>query len=168
MSESLSTEAVLRDVLHATEEVVRALDIKTEIAMLCFVISVEAAEPLGAFEGLGSRPVLAGLLFALFIAVLIAYMLVLFPVQNPRFAGGGKAGDEVREAIGSIYFVDDPQRVTAGELVRAASRHDHAHDVADEILKVSYIRNSKRRRFICALILTLAFYGVLLGSRFVA
>ena len=84
MSETFGQEAVLRDILGRNEETIRAFDIKSEIAMLCFVLSVEAGHSFISFADLRTtRPLLALVLFVTFIAALVAYMSVLFPAQIP-------------------------------------------------------------------------------------
>ena len=90
-------EHTLRDILGRSEETVRAFDIKSEIAMLCFVLSVEAGQ---AFINLSqlrtTRPYLSLVLLVTFIAALFAYMSVLFPAQNPKLLKetGRQSGDE--------------------------------------------------------------------------
>ena len=78
-------EHTLRDILGRSEETVRAFDIKSEIAMLCFVLSVEAGQAFINLSQLGTtRPYLSLVLLVTFIAALFAYMSVLFPAQNPQ------------------------------------------------------------------------------------
>ena len=166
MSETSAPEPILRDMLRRSEEAIRAFDIKTEIAMLCFVLSVEAVHP---FTNLGeirtTRPLLSGLLFVLFIAAVVAYMLVLFPLHNPKI-DKLKTGGDRSDATRDVYFVPEPRGISADILVRAVSAADHSQGLAHEILKLSAIRNAKRMRFVGALCITLAFYASLLISRF--
>ena len=162
MSETTTPESILRDMLRGMEEAIRGLDIKTEIAMLCFVLSVEAAHPLIDLGELRTtRPLLSGLLFVLFIAAVVAYMLVLFPAHNPRINNSNSAADPSK-AIRDVYFVPDPESISTDVLVRSVTAADHAHRLAYEILKLSAIRNAKRKRFVGALCITLAFYVLLL------
>ena len=82
-------EHTLRDILGRSEETVRAFDIKSEIAMLCFVLSVEAGQAFINLSQLGTtRPYLSLVLLVTFIAALFAYMSVLFPAQNPKLLKG--------------------------------------------------------------------------------
>ena len=166
MSETSAPEPILRDMLRRSEEAIRAFDIKTEIAMLCFVLSVEAVHPLiDLGEIRTTRPLLSGLLFALFIAGVVAYMLVLFPTHNPKI-DKLKTGGDRSDATRDVYFVPDPKGISADVLVRAVRAADHSHGLAHEILKLSAIRNAKRKRFVGAFCVTLAFYVLLLISGF--
>ena len=153
-------EHTLRDILGRSEETVRAFDIKSEIAMLCFVLSVEAGQAFINLSQLGTtRPYLSLVLLVTFIAALFAYMSVLFPAQNPKLLKetGRQSGDEQ-----NAYFIMDPEGMLPEDIVRSVTRADHAQDIAYEILKLSAIRNAKRSRFIGALWLTFAFYALLL------
>jgi len=162
----MSESQILRDTLLRNEEIIRAFDIKTEIAMLCFILSVEAAHSLSALDVLGTtRPFLSGLLFILFIAALVGYLLVLLPIQNPKLREQ-KSGGIGSDAARAVYFISDPQNISADELVRSLACSDQAYILAYEILKLSAIRNAKRRRFLGALSITVAFYAVLLVVRF--
>lgn len=166
MNGSLTPEAVLRDILHGTEEVVRALDMKTEIAMLCYVLSVEVAIVLGALEHLrAAQPLISIALFVMFIVALISYMIVIVPAHSPR-VGKGRTPDAEGAASPGVYFLTDPRRTTAQDLVRAVTQADHANELANEVLKLSTIRDTKRKRFLCAIYLTLAFSILLLIARF--
>ena len=109
-----------------------------------------------------SWPLLAGLLFVVFIAALVAYMLVLFPAHNPELGKGSPRGNAARD----VYFVPDPRALSAEDLVQAVASADHAHNLAHEVLKLAAIRNSKRRRYIGALCLTFVFYALLFVGRF--
>jgi hypothetical protein len=162
MSETFGQEAVLRDILGRNEETIRAFDIKSEIAMLCFVLSVEAGHSFISFADLRTtRPLLALVLFVTFIAALVAYMSVLFPAQNPKLRLSESEGAQ-RDVARNAYFIPDPRGTTTDDIVRAVTRPDHAHHIAYEILKLSAIRNAKRRRFVSALCITLTFYALLL------
>lgn len=166
MTGSFTPEVVLRDILHGTEEIVRALDMKTEIAMLCYVLSVEVAIVLGALEHLRTtQPLVSIVLFVMFIAALISYMMVLVPAHNPRV---GKRGtrDAKHGANPAVYFLADPHDMTAQDLISAVSSADYASELANEVLKLSAIRDTKRKRLLLALYLTLAFYVLLLVARF--
>ena len=163
MSERMTTASVLSDVLHRNEEIVRALDIKTEVALLCFILSVEAAHSLIDFDVLRtSRPAIAGGLLVFFITTVASYMLVLVPKQNPRI--GQHLTPTGAENVRPSYFVPDPGGVTAEILVSVVDNANHEHDLANEILKLSLIRNSKRRRFIAAMWITFVFYALLLTA----
>ena len=76
---------VLGDTVRATEDTLRAYDLKAEIAMICFVLSIEA---INVFISLGklrdNRPVLCGFLFLLFIAAMVGYMTVLLPIYKRK------------------------------------------------------------------------------------
>ena len=107
----------MRDILGRNEETIRAFDIKSEIAMLCFVLSVEAGHSFISFADLRTtRPLLALVLFVTFIAALVAYMSVLFPAQNPKLRLSESEGAQ-RDVARNAYFIPDPRGATTDDIV---------------------------------------------------
>ena len=93
----------VRDLLRSSEELVRAYDLKSEIAMLCFVLSIEAMNVIIDLHAIAMRrPLLAGLLFIAFLAAMVGYLGVVAPIFRRMPA---RANDY--SAV-NVFFIADP------------------------------------------------------------
>ena len=148
---------VLGDTVRATEDTLRAYDLKAEIAMICFVLSIEA---INVFISLGklrdNRPVLCGFLFLLFIAAMVGYMTVLLPIYKR------KAANAASYLPINIFFVTKTKQLSVDQYLRALDASDVRSEMAQQVIMLSEIRDSKNRRFLFALFITLAFYALVL------
>lgn len=159
MMPELEKQALLRDILKSSEEILRAYDLKTEVAMICFVLSVEA---IHAFVDLSRlkvmRPGLTLILFLLFLLAMVSYLSVLLPVYKNR------PGDPDHYSGTNVFFITDPNNVSPGSYLRTLDAIDQRSEMAHQIMLLSEIRNVKHQRFLIALYVTFAFYAVTLLS----
>ena len=83
-------------------------------------------------------------------------MSVLFPVRpRPIMVGTDYVPREV-------LFVSDPHSLTVKSYLERYQGLDPEREAGHEVLKLSAIRRSKHARFVPALVLTLAFYLLIL------
>ncbi|MGE0697849.1 MAG: hypothetical protein AB7O57_02010 [Hyphomicrobiaceae bacterium] len=147
----------LKDMLKSSEELIRSYDLKSEIAMLCFVLSVEAINVLVDIHGLAMRnPTLGSLLLVVFLVAMTGYLAVIAPVFH---RSSGKPGDRTPA---SIFFVPEPAHVTPESLLAALDEKDFETDAARQVLVLAELRNIKNWRLNFALGATAAFYAILL------
>lgn len=151
----------MHEIIRLSEAAVRAYDTKTEIAMLCFVLSAEAVHIFVDLKGmLGKAPWLASLLFAAFVAALLAFLRVLWPIE--RLGDSGSGGYVSR----AIYF---PFAMTlkAEDYLRNIDDANLELEAAHTILALSRIRDEKRRRLTLAFSLCVVFYLLCVLQRLV-
>ncbi len=148
---------VMRGVQAHTESVIRAYDLKAEIAMLSFVLSVEAVAVLGRVEHIRiAFPRLANVLVLLFLASIAGFIYVLLP----RFGQPVSAGHAGR----GVLFVDPIRHATVDAYIKALTETDLEREAAHQILQLADICATKRRRFLIAIGLVAVFYCLLVTT----
>jgi hypothetical protein len=142
----------LKQSMAFTEGNVRAYDIKAQISLAAFVLS---GNPLMAAIngacGTSARQVLV-IAFVVFIATILAYLWVLWPVAPPRqqLTGGVKAE--------SLFYLHDPLGTGAAQYSERLKGLSLEPELTAETFKLASIRKIKARRFKNALIATVIAY----------
>jgi len=161
MTDQLEQRRILGATILSTEETIRAYDLKAEVAMLCFVLSIEAIHVFVDFGRLKTNgPLVVVSLFGLFIAAMIGYMTVLLPIYK------AKPADAESYSSTNVFFVDEPYRHTVDTYLRTLENVDLRDEMVHQIMMLSEIRNTKHRRFVRAIWITLAFFVVMLVTGF--
>ena len=145
----------VRDLLRSSEELVRAYDLKSEIAMLCFVLSIEAMNVIIDLHAIAMRrPLLAGLLFIAFLAAMVGYLGVVAPIFRRMPA---RANDY--SAV-NVFFIADPRNVSPEVFLRTLAKTDFLAESARQIMLYAELRNIKHWRFNFGLAASFAFYAL--------
>jgi hypothetical protein len=135
------------------ESNIRAFDTKSQIALAAFVFSMSPLWSIlsSTCGNVTSRPIVTVLLCA-FLATIMTYGFVLWPIAPLRNLVKNKRAK-------GLFFIVDPMAVSATytEQLREISLEA---ELTAEVLKLSYIRASKGRRFRYALWANAAFYAL--------
>lgn len=150
----------LKQSMAFTEGNVRAYDIKAQISLAAFVLS---GNPLMAAIngacGASARQVLV-IALVVFIATILAYLWVLWPVAAPppRLTDGMGAKN--------LFYLHDPLGTGAAQYSERLRGLAVEPELTAETLKLAFIRGVKARRFKNALIATVMAYLVLAAAFF--
>ena len=142
--------AFLKTVVETSEGHLRATDTKAQIALAAFVLSWN---PLLAMFGAGcARGVAhasAAALAAALVVTVVAYGRAVWP-SSVRAAGRGP----------SLFYVDRATVPTARDLLDRLAAASLLEALADEVLKLSELRQRKTRRLTAALACSLVAYAL--------
>ena len=150
----------LKQMVAFTEGNVRSYDTKAQISLAAFVLS---ANPLVAVInsacGTSVRDVLM-ILVVVYIAAILAYMWVLWPVAPPQ--------QRLTEGLGAknLFYIHNPMAVAGAQYAERLKGLDVEPELTAEALKLAHIRKVKARRFKAALIATLIAYLVIAAGYF--
>lgn len=150
----------LKQSMAFTEGNVRAYDIKAQISLAAFVLS---GNPLMAAIngacGPSARQVLV-IAFVVFIATILAYLWVLWPVAPPL--------QQMTEGVGArhLFYLHDPLATGAAQYSERLKDLAVEPELTAEALKLAFIRGVKARRFKNALVATLIAYLVMAAAFF--
>jgi hypothetical protein len=144
-------QTILR-VQGTTENVIRAYDLKAEIALLCFVLSVEAANAIIGLERVAKAfPRLTLLLLVIFVAVVCSFIHVLWP--SPIRSGGAYRAR-------GLFFVDPD--LSVDQYLDAFKDVDFEREAAHQALQLAAVARKKKERFVVSIVLAWVFYALLL------
>ena len=150
----------LKQSMAFTEGNVRAYDIKAQISLAAFVLS---GNPLMAAIngacGTSARQVLV-IAFVVFIATILAYLWVLWPVAPPR--------QKLTEGVAAknLFYLHDPLGTGAAQYSERLKGLAVEPELTAETLKLAFIRRVKARRFKNALIATVIAYLAMAAAFF--
>jgi hypothetical protein len=139
------------------ESNIRAYDTKSQIALAAFVFSMSPLWSIlnSACSSVSSRPAAALLVFA-FICTIMLYGFVLWPIRPLQ-------GLVKNRRAQGLFFIGDPA-AASGIYEKQLLDLSLEAELTGEILKLSYIRASKGRRFRYALWATGIFYLLIFAS----
>ena len=152
----------LKQMVGFTEGNVRSYDTKAQISLAAFVLS---ANPLVAITNAGCTAnggkLVLMLLVPAYIATILTYMWVLWPVAPPA--------DKLTQGLQTqdIFFIHDPIALGSAAFVDRLSRLSMEPELVAEALKLAHIRRVKAARFKAALIATVAAYAIIIAAFFV-
>jgi hypothetical protein len=149
----------LKQTMAFNEGNVRAYDVKAQISLAAFVLS---GNPLmAAINGAcgGSAPKILVIALLVFVATILTYLWVLWPVAPPQ--------QKLTEGMGAknLFYVN-PLGTDAEQYSERLKGLMVESELTAETLKLSYIRSVKARRFKNALIATVVAYLVLVAAFF--
>lgn len=148
----------LKQAMAFTEGNVRAYDIKAQISLAAFVLS---GNPLVAIVngacGASARQVLV-IALVIFIATILVYLWVLWPVPQRQHLTDGVGAK-------NLFYLHNPFPAAAQytEWLKGLAVEP---ELTAEVLKLSFIRSVKARRFKNALIATLIAYLAMAAAFF--
>jgi hypothetical protein len=132
---------------------IRAFDTKSQIALAAYVFSMTPLWSImnATCGNVAARPIVSVLLCA-FLVTIMLYGFVLWPIRP--------AQDLVKnQRAKGLFFVNDPMAVSATFAEQLQDLSLEA-ELTAEVLKLSFIRAGKARRFRYALWATGAFYAL--------
>jgi len=150
----------LKQSMAFSEGNVRAYDTKAQISLAAFVLS---GNPLIAAIhgacGTSARQVLV-ITLVVFIATILAYLWVLWPVAPPQ--------QKLTDGVGAknLFYLADPLGTGAAQYSERLKGLVVEPELTAEAVKLSCIRKIKAGRFKNALIVTVAAYLVLAAAFF--
>ena len=155
-----SREERIQFLTHAiafAESNIRAYDTKSQIALAAFVFSMTPLWSIlnSTCSSVSGRPAAALLVFA-FIATIMLYGFVLWPIRPLQGLVKNKRAQ-------GLFFVGDPA-AASGIYEKQLLDLSLEAELTGEVLKLSYIRASKGRRFRYALWATGTFYLLIFAS----
>ena len=155
---------LLRDSLNEAQATVRSYDTKAQIVGVGYIFALGIVGQLGDALGRAFELGVVQVLIAWGIVVLpiILFGIVLYPSRKTA----PKLSDESVEGLEHILYVDPRRHISVEGVMHAAQRTDPVRELAFELLKVSNLRELKRRRFVRALFAAVVSFLVLFGDHF--
>lgn len=143
----------------------RAYDTKAQIVGIGYIFSLNIIGKIEDSISRSSDPSLLGILIAWGIVILpiILFGYVLYPT---RMTAPKLASEKVSDS-GHILYIDPEKFHSVDDILDSADRHDPANEMAFELLKVSKLRELKRRRFLRALFAAGVCYTVIFAAQIV-
>lgn len=141
--------SVLRDSLAEAQATVRSYDTKAQIVGIGYIFAFNIVGNLEERLPKSSEHDLVGILLAWGVVILpiLLFGYVLYPSRKLA----PKLDNESTAKLKQVLYVDPNKHIGVEDLKTAASRCDLLTEVAFELLKVSKLRELKRRRFLRAL-----------------
>lgn len=155
--------SLLRDSLGEAQATVRAYDTKAQIVGIGYIFALGIVTRVG--EALPKTSEIN------IVYVLVAWGIVILPillfgfVLYPSRKMAPKLADEPAMKLESILYIDPQKLGNLKDLKEAVSRSDPISEVAFELLKVSMLRELKRKRFLRALFAAGICFVVLFASQ---
>ncbi len=141
----------------------RSYDTKAQIVGVGYIFALGIVGQM--FDDLGGATELD------VVDVMIAWGIVILPillfgfVLYPSRKTAPSISDESAQSLQHVLYVESDRHSGVDELIRAANRADAIRELAFELLKVSRLRELKRRRFLRALFASGAAFLVLFGAQ---
>ncbi len=146
MSSRNETFALLKDSLDEAQVSVRAYDTKAQIVGVGYIFALSIIGDIGRLandQGGGG-----------IVAVVIAWVLVVLPIVLFGYVLYPKRkSTEVETSDGRthIFYLHPDRYGSAKHLIEAAEKCDPVDEIANELMEISLLRESKRKRFVIAL-----------------
>ncbi len=155
---------LLRDSLTEAQATVRSYDTKAQIIMVGYIFALGVVGQIG--EPVIEAPEVGIAYVAIAWGIVILPILLFGFVLYPSRKTAPLLADESMEDLQHVLYVDPGRHSRVDELIRAANRTDAIQELAFELLKVSRLRELKRRRFLRALFAAGVAFLVLFGVQF--
>ncbi len=144
----------LKQAIAFTEWNIRSFDTKAQISIAAFVLSMNPIwSVLTATNAHAGSSLLVAALLVLFVATVLLFGLVVWPVTLPQSNLVG-----TWESKG-LFYVGDPNRLTTSLYTYRLKDLAVESELAAETLKLASIREIKARRFKHALTVAVVFYA---------
>ena len=151
--------SLLSNALNEANTAVRAYDTKAQIAAVGYIFSLGVAgQILNYIERdvtLNGMKVIA--VWILFMVPILQFGKVLYPTRGA-----------LKTSWPSVLFARKPDEIDPEAFIKAAHDCDPFNEVSRELLRVSKVRETKRKRFIAGMVLTMTAYAALFGYQVVA
>ncbi len=163
MSEASSrneTFALLKDSLDEAQISVRAYDTKAQIVGVGYIFALNVIGDIARLSPDSSAGGFATIIAAwvLVIVPIALFGYVLYPVRKSE-------ADETDDGRKHIFFLHPGRYGSAEQLISAARDCDPVDEIAHELIEISLLRESKRKRFVTALASAGITFAVLFASQ---
>ncbi len=160
MSSRNETFALLKDSLDEAQISVRAYDTKAQIVGVGYIFALNVIGDIGT---LASDQAKGGLT-----TVVIAWLLVIAPIALFGYVLYPKRKANLGKTQGGrkhIFYLHPDRYDSAQQLIEAAEECDPVHEIAEELIAISNLRESKRKRFVTALAAAGVTFALLFASQ---
>ncbi len=156
--------SLLRDSLAEAQTTVRAYDTKAQIVGVGYIFALGIVE---SFEALLPEASELNLLTLLVACTAILPILLFGFVLYPSRKSVEKFADQSEETPKHVLYVDPTKLGSVKALKEAVERCDPIIEVSFELLKVSQLRELKRRRFLRALFSAAVVFLFIFATHFI-
>jgi hypothetical protein len=156
--------SLLRDSLAEAQDTVRAYDTKAQIVGVGYILALGVA---GNFEALLPEASELNLLTLSVACVAILPILLFGFVLYPSRKSAEKFANQSEATPEHVLYVDPTKLGSVKALKEAVGRCDPIIEVSFELLKVSQLRDLKRRRFLRALFSTAVLFLFIVAVHFI-
>ena len=155
-----STFGLLKDSLDEAQISVRAYDTKAQIVGVGYIFALNVIGDIGQMVAPPTRADAFTIFIAWFLVVMpIAFFgYVLYPVRKSTQA-------ETSDGRKHIFYLHPERYEGAAHLIRAVEECDPIDEIANELIQVSIVRESKRKRFVTALAMAGFTFSLLFASQ---
>ncbi|QYJ08336.1 hypothetical protein [Qipengyuania flava] len=154
------TFALLKDSLDEAQISVRTYDTKAQIVGVGYIFALNVIGDIGRFASSNESgnviTVVAAWILVILPIVLFGY--VLYPKRKSQSLAGN-------DAYKHILFLHPERYGSSTQLIEAAEEADPYQELAHELIAVAALRESKRRRFVVALVSAGVTFAVLFASQ---
>ncbi len=160
MSSRDETFALLKDSLDEAQISVRAYDTKAQIVGVGYIFALNVIGDIGT---LASNQAEGGLM-----TIIIAWLIVILPIALFGYVLYPKRKAHLADPQGErkhIFYLHPDRYASAKQLISAAEECDPVDEIAEELIAVSNLRESKRRRFVTALAAAGVTFALLFASQ---
>ncbi|WP_298336681.1 hypothetical protein [uncultured Erythrobacter sp.] len=163
MSEAGSREetfALLKDSLDEAQVSVRAYDTKAQIVGVGYIFALNVIGDIAQLSPDSSTGGFATIIVAwvLVIVPIALFGYVLYPVRKSK-------ADETDDGRKHIFFLHPERYLSAEQLISAARDCNPVDEIANELIEISLLRESKRKRFVTALAAAGVTFALLFASQ---
>ncbi|WP_298465999.1 hypothetical protein [uncultured Erythrobacter sp.] len=146
MSTRNETFALLKDSLDEAQVSVRAYDTKAQIVGVGYIFALNIISDIGKLgsEQGAANVVTIALAWFLVVLPIALFGYVLYPVRKSTQA-------ETEDGRSHIFYLHPDRYGSAKHLIEAAEQCDPVDEIANELMQISLLRESKRKRFVTAL-----------------
>lgn len=140
--------------LEASAGTLRAYDLKAQIGMVAFAVVTNTIAHLVDVSVFWQRfPTLIYALVLLFLLVLVAHLSILFPRV---IVDSAATADPPRR---NVFFIRASEFKNAADYLAAVRAADQPSEMAQQLLNLARIRETKHRRTVQAIVLSAVFYA---------
>ena len=140
---------LLRNALEETRTTIRSYDTKAQIVGIGYIFALNI---IGGFEKRFDKVESVDFLFVLVSWGVVIVPIVMFgSVLYPSRKMAPDLENEVKSTAEGLLYIDPGKGRSVDDLLDASERCDPRGEVAFELLKVSHLRDLKRKRFLRAL-----------------
>ncbi|MEH6758921.1 MAG: hypothetical protein V7676_15630 [Parasphingorhabdus sp.] len=153
--------SLLKDSLDEAQNSVRAYDTKAQIVGVGYIFALNVIGQIGNALTQDTNIGLTNVVIAWLIVILpiALFGYVLYPARKT-------VGSDGQEEYRTHVFFLHPERYGSAEnLIKAARECDPIDEVAYELLKISELRESKRKRFVRGLVGAAAAFALLFANQ---
>ncbi|KEO90486.1 hypothetical protein EH31_10385 [Erythrobacter longus] len=157
------TFALLKDSLDEAQISVRAYDTKAQFVGVGYIFALNVIGDIGRMANdPGSGDI---------VTIVIAWLLVILPIAlfgYVLYPMRKSAKEQTSDGRSHIFYLHPDRHGSSEALIAAAESCDPVDEIAHELLQISILRESKRKRFVTALASAGVTFSVLFASQLLA